>query len=126
MSPGQKYQMNPLQNNSDGNEMQIKEDNENEENDSEDPDDDQEDSQYMEDRYREFDPMLDQRIEAIKKQVAASSGISETTQTQPATSSYTGGVRDAQTAVNDSSSKQLSRLEEILKRQRERVDNISG
>ena len=123
MSPGQKF-MNPLHNNSDGNEMQIKEDGENED-DSEEPDDDQEDSQFMEDRYREFDPMLDQRIEAIKKQVVASSGISETTQTQPATSTYT-GARDAQTAINDSSSKQLSRLEEILKRQRERVDNISG
>ena len=36
------------------------------EQDSEDPDE-EEDSQIMEDRYREFDPQLEARIEAIKK-----------------------------------------------------------
>ena len=42
--------------------------------DSEDPDDDDDDpqdSQIMEDRYREFDPQLDQKIAAIKRQVAS-------------------------------------------------------
>ena len=34
----------------------------------------------MEDRYREFDPQLDQRIAAIKRQVV-SSGLSENTTT---------------------------------------------
>ena len=50
--------------------MQIME--QEDERDSEDPDE-PEDSQIMEDRYKEFDPQLDQRIEAIKRQVGSSS-----------------------------------------------------
>ena len=103
---------------------------EQDERDSEDPD--EEDSQIMEDRYREFDPQLDQRIAAIKKQIGSQSNSNaheaSDTQTQPATSSYTGATqaREAQLSNNESSSKQLSKLEEVLKRQRERLENISG
>ena len=68
ISPGNQYHRAEVSTNRQ--QMQIME--QEDERDSEDPDE-PEDSQIMEDRYKEFDPQLDQRIEAIKRQVGSSS-----------------------------------------------------
>ena len=72
----------------------------------------QQESELSESRNTPYDPVLEQRIADMKRGV------------QPYSSTSNQGVTTAPTVAE--STQNLSKLEEVLKRQRERLENISG
>ena len=108
------------------------------ERDSEEPDDElgetQRDSELNEFRHRQVDPKLEEKINAIrqgKHQVVEQRVEQNPYQIEPSNvvskSSFGPSNQNAPTTVDDASTNQnLSKLEEVLKRQRERLDSMSG
>ena len=91
----------------------------------------------MEDRYRQMDPALEQKIQAIRQVRTASNekqgstmGISSSgmhATNQVSKDSFKTSNNNAPTTVDDqSTNKNLSKLEEVLRRQRDRLESMSG
>lgn len=78
-------------------------------------------SPEMDDQESEYDPNLDHKIEQIKLNLRSGGG--SVTNSQAATNTQIGGTNSVETASHQ---KNVNKLEEVLKRQKERLEQIQG
>lgn len=121
--------------------MQIEE--REEDRDSEDPDEtmngaERAESEINEDRYMPMDPRLEAKIQQIRQGISSGEDKEDPYHMKPldrdlpsptvvSKSSFGPSNQNAATTIDDqSTSKNLSKLEEVLRRQRERLESISG